>query len=151
MPIMIPKMIFLQAERFLGAGNAGARRNGSTINFALPGKQTCRRSILLGLYRRVRHENGSVEILECLPAILLAQRQSGGAVLKKPAAGRTHRDLWRLKTDARFLYVADFVEAILLADRIEPAGEMFQIASWKRNVDSKPSGRDECNAAHSQV
>ena len=144
-------MIFLQAERFLGAGNAGARRNGSTINFALPGKQTCRRSILLGLYRRVRHENGSVEILECLPAILLAQRQSGGAVLKKPAAGRTHRDLWRLKTDARFLYVADFVEAILLADRIEPAGEMFQIASWKRNVDSKPSGGDECNAAHSQV
>jgi len=147
---MIPKVI-LRAERFLGAGNAGARRNGPTTNFALPGKQTFRRSILLGLYRRVRHENGSVEILECLRAILLAQRQSGGAVLKKPAAGRTHRDLWRLKTDARFLYVADFVEAILLADRIEPAGEMFQIASWKRNVDSKPSGRDECNAAHSQV
>jgi nucleoside-diphosphate-sugar epimerase len=30
-----------------------------------------------------------------------------------------------------FLYVTDLVEAILLADRIEPAGEVFQIASGK--------------------
>jgi len=30
-----------------------------------------------------------------------------------------------------FLYVADLVEAILLADKIEPAGEVFQIASGR--------------------
>ena len=114
-----------------GAGNAGAQRNGSTTDFALQGRQTCRLSILLGLYRRVQHENGSVEILECLRAILLPQRQRGGVVLQKPVAGRTFRDLWRWKTDQRFLYVADLVEAILLADRIEPAGEVLQIASGK--------------------
>jgi UDP-glucose 4-epimerase len=28
-----------------------------------------------------------------------------------------------------FLYIADLVEAILLADKVEPAGEVFQIAS----------------------
>ena len=52
-------------------------------------------------------------------------------VLQKPVAGRTCRDLWRWMIDKRFLYVADLVEAILLADRIEPAGEVLQIASGK--------------------
>jgi hypothetical protein len=118
-------------ERLLGSRKRRCTKEWFHDRFALQGRQTCRRSILLGLCRRVRHENGSVEILECLRAILLAQRQRGGVVLQKPVAGRTCRDLWRWKTDARFLYVADLVEAILLADRIEPAGEVFQIASGK--------------------
>src|SRR5580704_12055253 len=66
-------------------------------------RHTRGRSILLGLYRSVWLENGSVEILERLRALLVSQRQRGSAVFQEPFAGRTDRRLWRWGTDAGFL------------------------------------------------
>ena len=57
--------------------------------------------------------------------------KAAGGSSSETYCGANRRDLWRWKTDKRFLYVADLVEAILLADRIEPAGEVLQIASGK--------------------